>query len=123
MLETKKYLLDGGSLESLHNDLGIRICKHPQGLPLVILNYNQINSPKSHPIVRECRQLIFEESPAWNIVARSFFRFFNWGEMKEEMPLFEWEGCWSSAKEDGSLLNLFNYDGDWHIATRASFGK
>src|SRR5690606_13355229 len=54
-------------------------------------------------------------------VARSFSRFFNWGEMAEEMPLFNWNDCYATSKEDGSLMILYHYAGQWRVNTRGSF--
>jgi tRNA splicing ligase len=47
---------------------------------LVVLNYNQINSPKLDPIVRECRGLILDRNSGYSVVARSFDWFWNYGE-------------------------------------------
>lgn len=43
---------------------------------LLVLNYNQIDSPKTHPLVIECRSLILE-SETLKVVSRGFDRFFN----------------------------------------------
>lgn len=120
MLEVQKYLSGGKSLSDLTDELGIKIAAHPE-LPLVILNYCQIASPKTHPIVRECRGLTLD-SRDWSVVARSFPRFFNWGEMADEMPLFDFSDCVVDSKEDGSLCVLYYFDGLWHGNTRGSFG-
>lgn len=54
-----------------------------------------------------------------NVVARTFPKFFNMEEHKpEEIPNEEFEVF---EKMDGSLGILFNYDGEWHLATRGSF--
>ena len=54
MLNVQKYL-QTKTLEDLNSEFAIKIAEHPDGLPLVILNYNQIESnPKTHPIIREC---------------------------------------------------------------------
>lgn len=58
MLQVQEYLTNGKSLEDLQSEFGLNISRHPN-LPLVILNYDQIESrPKSHPIIRECRGLV-----------------------------------------------------------------
>jgi hypothetical protein len=44
------------------------------------LNYDQIESAKAHPVVMECRGLILSY-PHGEVVARSFDRFFNYGEV------------------------------------------
>lgn len=120
MLEVQKYLQDH-SLDDLKNELGIEAVIHPD-LPLVILNYHMINSPKTNKIVRECRGLVLEQN-SWELVSRSFFRFFNWGEVADEMPLFNFNNFHTTTKEDGSLINIFNYKGRWFANTRASFGN
>jgi hypothetical protein len=76
MLYVQQYLIDGNSLSSLNENYGIKTTIRDD---LVILNYSQIDSPKKHPIVMECRGLVLE-IPSYRIVARSFPRFFNWGE-------------------------------------------
>jgi hypothetical protein len=89
-------------------------------LPLVILNYDQIKSPKTNPVVRECRALILNSND-FTLVGRSFPRFFNWGEVPDEMPLFNFDDFVVESKEDGSLCLLYYFDG-WHGNTRGSFG-
>jgi hypothetical protein len=119
MLEVQKYLLDK-TLDDLHAELGIEINRHSE-LPLVILNYNQIESPKTHPIVRECRALTLD-SRDYTLVSRSFPRFFNWGEVAEEMKLFNFGKCFANDKEDGSLVKFYNFEDKWFVNTRGSWG-
>lgn len=85
MLKVQEYLSDyaktlgpQGALNKLNEELAIRVATH-EWLPLVILNYDQLDSPKTHPIVRECRGLVLEME-TWKVVARAFERFFNLGE-------------------------------------------
>ena len=56
MLEVQKYLKSGKNIVDLESEFSIKTTFHPN-LPLVILNYNQIESPKTETIVRECRAL------------------------------------------------------------------
>ena len=120
MLNVQKYLHDH-SLDELSESRGIKVALHPD-LPLVILNYSHINSQKNDTITRECRGLVLERD-TWRIVSRSFFRFFNWGEMQDEMPLFDFRDCCCQTKEDGSLASVFHYDGSWMVTTRGSFAQ
>ncbi|MBI3633740.1 MAG: hypothetical protein HY226_05635 [Candidatus Vogelbacteria bacterium] len=121
MLEVQKYLLSGKTITDLEKELGIEAVFHPE-VPLVILNYSQINSPKTNPIVRECRALVLR-SDNFDLVARSFYRFFNWGEGGQvEMDSFNFGKCRGWDKEDGSLINLYYAFGEWRINTRGSFG-
>lgn len=118
MLAVQEYLKTK-TLEDLSAELGIKTTVHPT-LPLVILNYDQIESPKTHPIIRECRALVLNTID-WSIVAKSFNRFFNWGEVAEEMNDFDFSDFSVQSKEDGSLCILHYFEGNWHANTRGSF--
>jgi len=119
MLCTQKYLLSGKTCDDLSNEFYIKTNFHPD-LPLVILNYDQINSPKKHPVVRECRGLVLNSSD-WSLVARSFPRFFNWGEVPEEMDFFDFDDFVVQSKEDGSLVIIYFFNNEWHVNTKGSF--
>lgn len=106
--------------EDLRKYYAIKTTGHPEK-PLVILNYDQIGSPKTHPIVRECRGLVLN-AKTHDIVARAFPRFFNWGEVQDEAGDFDFSNCWAESKEDGSLVLLYWFDGQWCANTRGSFG-
>jgi hypothetical protein len=120
-MKTLDYLRSGKTLDDLAAELHIEINRHEE-LPLAILNYSQIDSPKSDPIVRECRGLTVDTSD-WTLVARSFYRFFNWGEMADEMPLFNWSKAEALEKVDGSLIVFYKYRGEWRVNTRGSFAN
>ena len=66
-----------------------------------------------HPVVRECRGLVLH-AQTHDLVARSFPRFFNWGEMAEEMKGFDFSDFTVHTKEDGSLVLLYFFAGQ-HI--------
>lgn len=120
MLEIQKKLIhDNENLESIQEKFGIKSTKHEDGR--VILNYDQIKSKpyKTEDFVRECRGLVL--GPNWEIVSKPFTRFFNLGEVREFDNEFVWEEVVGFHKEDGSLLVISYYDGDWSITTRASF--
>lgn len=87
---------------------------------LRILNYDQIDSPKKHPIADECRGLVVDA--AGNLVARAFTRFYNLGEQSAQEMDFDWSNCFATEKVDGSLLVIYFYDGKWRVNTRGSFG-
>jgi hypothetical protein len=118
-MQIQDFLRSGKTLDDLSAEFGIKKTLHPD-LPLVILNYDQIESPKLNPIVREARALVLNSND-WSIVARSFPRFFNWGEVPDEMPLFDFSEFRVQSKEDGSLALVYFYDGKWHVNTRGSF--
>lgn len=116
MLEVQKYLLSGKTPADLESEFAITV-KHHHALPLMILNYDQIKSIKIHPIVRECRGLVLDKN--YNLVAKSFNRFFNFGETEEP---FNFSNFHTMEKVDGSLVIIYYYNGTWHANTRGSFG-
>lgn len=124
MLQVQNYLLSGKSLADLTNEFGI-VCKVHDNLPYVILNYDQIESkPKTHQIVRECRALILNTTD-WSLVGRSFSRFFNWGEVADEMGDFDFSNFMVESKEDGSLVVIYWSEQlqSWLANTRGSFAS
>jgi len=96
-LQVQTYLRSGKTLVDLKTELGI---ESREWEDLVILNYNQIESPKTHPIVQECRQLILRKN-TWDIVFMSFQRFFNYGENLEETKDFDFANAVALSKIDG----------------------
>ena len=84
---------------------------------LLMLNYNQIDSPKTHPIVQECRSLILEAGTL-KVVSRSFDRFFNYGEALNVMPEIDWSRAVAYEKVDGSLIKIYCHNGHWYISTK-----
>lgn len=110
------------SLDELTAEFNIKIKRHPT-LPLAVLNYDQVRSPKNHPVVRECRQKIIETHAPHRVVARSFDRFFNLDERPEETAVLleRWNDAVFQEKHDGSLISVFFYAGEFRVATRGSF--
>jgi RNA ligase len=121
MLHVQRYLQGGKTHRHLFEELAVRSLRH-DSLPLVIINYDQLDSPKTNPIVRECRGLVLH-AETHELIARSFPRFFNWGEMTEEMKRFDFSDFTAHTKEDGSLALLFFFDGQWRLTTRGSFAQ
>lgn len=86
---------------------------------LVLLNYNQIDSPKTDPIVIECRSLILQKDTL-AVVSRGFDRFFNLGEALNVMPEIDWSKAKLYDKVDGSLIKIYHHNDKWHISTRGT---
>ena len=51
------YLNSGKTLEDLNIEFGIKVSSNELFKDIFVLNYDQINSPKNHGIVKECRSL------------------------------------------------------------------
>lgn len=114
-METIKFIRDKG-FAALTEELGISV-KFVDDL--AVLNYNQIESPKTHPIVIECRSLILNKNTL-QVVSRSFDRFFNLGEAQNVMPVIDWSRAEVFEKVDGSLIKIYHHNGMWQIATRGT---
>lgn len=125
MLEIQKYLINSteptieAKLEKLKEELGIKSKIYYED-GMVILNYDQIESPKSHPIVIECRSLILNIYTL-GVVSRKFDRFFNHGECPEFYSDFDINRSYVFTKEDGSLIGVYynHFTSKWEISTRS----
>lgn len=126
MLNVQKYLKSAcadNSITKLTSQQALISLKERTGVKysiwneqLVVLNYDQINSKKTCAIAQECRSLVLELG-TWEIVSRSFDRFFNYGE--EPCPKIDITRMVAYEKVDGSLIGLFNYKGEWLYRTRS----
>ncbi len=89
---------------------------HPT-LPLTIWNYSEKVQYDNlwDDITMQTRGLVTDDKG--NIVARPFKKFFNDSE-KKHTPTTDFDVY---EKMDGSLGILFNYEGEWVLATRGSF--
>lgn len=126
-MKVLKYLndlsLEGGcgkALETLTEELGIKVT-YNEKYNLYVLNYSQINSPKTHPIVTECRSLVLsidEAKSSFYVVSRSFDRFLNLGENGNEKKI-DITKMKAYEKLDGSLVGLFFHKGEWLYRTKS----
>ena len=107
----------GNSLTLLTLSTGIKVKEYPEE-GLYVLNYDQIDSPKTHPLVMECRALILDRE--FNVVARAFDRFFNLNEAPETQAHLDWDIAEIADKIDGSLIKLYYWNDAWHFSTRGT---
>ncbi len=117
MLKVQEYLLEHG-IQKLQDEFHIKVKDYEDR---VVLNYNQIDSPRFHPIVDECRGLILWKKN-WEVAAQSFNRFYNVGEdpRTNEFPVHD-PKTRIEEKIDGSIISLY-YDrtnSKWQPATRS----
>lgn len=115
-LSIQNWLRNGTSLDAITKDLGIMVKSHDQFPGLYLFNYHQTDSPKTHPIVMECRGLILDSTQNWNIVHFPMMRFFNDGEaLNVSQPITH---GYFLEKLDGSLIGLSYYNDQWIKSTR-----
>lgn len=103
------------SLESLASKYAIKVKPHPKYPNLVQLKYDQIDSPMGNELVQECRGIILDTSNHFNAVARPFNKFFNVGE--GHAATIDWKTARVQEKLDGSLMIVYFYDSQWHVAS------
>lgn len=102
-------------LEALKGHFGIEYKYSTRHPTLVLLKYNQIESPMGSPLVQECRGLILDSKDNWKIVAFPFTKFFNYGE--GHAAKIDWSKARVQEKLDGSLMTLYAYGNEWNVAT------
>lgn len=123
-LNVQKFLIEQStqgksreeSFAELNKQFAIKVKHYPEE-GIVLLDYHMIDSPKTNPIVIECRSLILNFF-TFDIVSRKFDRFFNYGEAKEYYKDFDLGRSVIMEKADGSLIGIYHHNGKWHISTR-----
>lgn len=116
---TSEFLRSGKTLQNLYQRYDIQYFVN-QALGVVVFNYRPL-SPKSSPIVRECRGLILELD-TWDVVCKPINAFFEPSESgyKAVADQFDWSSAKAMSKIDGALVCLYHYKGAWHCANRFS---
>jgi hypothetical protein len=99
----------------LERDFAIKAKQHGRFPNLWLLKYDQIESPFAEELVQECRGLILDVEDNYRAVAHPYHKFFNHGEALAA-PI-DWETAIAYEKLDGSLITMYHYAGEWHIAT------
>lgn len=119
MMKVQEFIKENGweALEAEPLNIKIRYYKE-EGV--AVLNYDQIASPKSHPLTIECRSLILDY-PHANVMSRSFDRFYNFGECPDFYADFDINRAQVFTKEDGSLIKVYfcHETARWEISTRS----
>jgi len=118
MLKVQEYLRNGGTLDELKEKYAIAAVRHKTYPNLVLLKYNQLESPFAEEIVQECRGIIFDETDNWKLICYRFRKFFN--HLEGHSATIDWSTARVEEKVDGSMLTLFYYDKKWHVATSGS---
>jgi T4 RnlA family RNA ligase len=123
MMKVQEFIKLNGVMALADAPLNIKVREYPEA-GYFMLNYDQIESPKSDPISMECRSLIVDKDG--NVISRSFDRFFNFGEMPEFYADFDISRAVVATKYDGSLIKVYwsPATNRWEISTRSqAFGE
>lgn len=119
-MNVQKFL-ENKTFSELETKLGIKVKRYTED-NLVVLNYDQVNSPKNDPIIKECRGLILDGQG--NVISRSLDRFFNEDENGsiQDIKGFDFTDCIIQEKADGSLVKIYYFPGKnrWEISTRGT---
>lgn len=117
-MKTIEFLkANGKNFSKLTEAFGIKVKDYPDH-KLVVLNYDQIESPKTNPVVMECRGLILDYD--LNVVCRPFDRFFNLGEAPETQSHLNMMKATAYEKVDGSFIKIWYHKGVWYCGTRGT---
>lgn len=106
-----------------HSDWEEKLSQSPYNLTirrdngLVLFKYSQYESDMSLRICQEARGIIFDEKTL-KPVCIPYFKFFNHGE--ENAAKIDWDTAIVQEKIDGSLIKMFYYGGEWHVATNGT---
>lgn len=101
-------------------EFDIRVASDVRYPKLFNLKYGSVMSDKANPLVRACRGAVVERNNKghYKLVAYAFDRFFNVGEAN--CHELDWSRTKVYEKYDGSLIKLFNHNGDWIVSTSGS---
>lgn len=114
ILKIQEYLKTH-TLEQLEATYHVYNRRHNKYPNLVLLKYDQIESPFAEKIVQECRGIILDEANNWDVVSFPYFKFFNFGE--GHAAKVDWNTAKVAEKLDGSLMTLYWYDNKWNVAS------
>lgn len=106
------------TLTTLEQKYALKIKRHAKFPQLVMLCYDQLESPMGSIIAQECRGLILDEQDDWRAVSRPYTKFFN----VEEHPAakIDWSTARALEKLDGSIMSLYFYAGEWQVASNGT---
>lgn len=110
MLQIQQYLRQHGVEKTVED---FKLIHKVKG-HLNMFKYNQIESNYALPEVQESRGLILDDRN-WDVVCYTFHKFFN---MQEGFahPI-DWDSAIVYQKMDGSIIQMYFYENEWHVAT------
>lgn len=116
MSAIQKHLREGGNIDNIAAS-EVRIAIHPEYKNLHLFIYSDFADPLND-FVRTSRGHILDAANNWEHVCRPFDRFYNLGQYPDAAIAFK--NPKFVKKEDGSLINLWYYDGSWRVSTKGA---
>ena len=116
MLQIQKQIREHG-LDAIVEKYLLSKRSHSKYPNLHLLKYD-IFSPMGEKAVQECRGIILDEKDDWKVVCRTLDKFFNLHE--GHAAQIDWVTARVLEKLDGSLVQMYWYDGEWQFATSGS---
>ena len=107
--------IEQNGLDILSDQLKVDVKYHPHHPNLVMLKYRQIEADFNNPLVRLCRGIILDRDDNWRVVNYTYYKFLNYGQGNADQ--INWSTAKVQEKVDGSLCQLYWYDGKWNVAT------
>lgn len=112
-LEVVSYIKKHG-LDELKSKFCIGSSEHPKYPNLIMLKYG-IDFPRGEVIAEQCRGIILDKANNWKVVNYTYPKFYNVEESKAA-PI-DWSNARVFEKLDGSIIQMYWYDNQWHFAT------
>lgn len=119
VLMVREFLREHG-LDALVKRIKCKTNRDEDYPNLVLLKYNQIESPMGDALAQQCRGIIVDEDNGWEIVSYPFEKFFNHGE--QYAAEIDWDTAQVLEKLDGSILTLSYYNNEWLVSTSGNAG-
>lgn len=108
------YLRTGGSLSNLAENYNIGTRRHTKHDNLVCFSYG-LGCTFTQEFQLECRGIVLDEADYWNCVSWPFTKFFNLGETRAAQ--IDWTQARVEEKNDGTMIQCYQYAGEWHVGT------
>lgn len=115
MIPLIKYLKEKG-ITALCNEFHVKADYSIIYPELVCLCYHHTKSPKNE-ITNDCRGIIVNKD-TFEIICYPFRRFFDYNENTKTD--FDFNSFYFAEKVDGSLCNVWWYNGGWNVSTKSS---
>eukprot|EP01090_Pellita_catalonica_P013888 TRINITY_DN340_c0_g1_i5.p1 TRINITY_DN340_c0_g1~~TRINITY_DN340_c0_g1_i5.p1 ORF type:complete len:384 (-),score=55.43 TRINITY_DN340_c0_g1_i5:912-2003(-) len=96
------------------SELKITFGHHSKYPNVICLHYKRIGADFNLPITRECRGLVIDQDTN-KVLAFPFRKFFNYAEKLHHK--IDWKSARVYPKVDGTLMTLYFYKKEWHVAT------